>query len=163
MGVEIERKFLVQADWKQQALDAGSKIVDVFKIRQGYLSVTPTVTTRVRVNDTHKYAVITIKGKRNGISCPEYEYIIPYNDGVELIAMCSSILEKIRHEVVDALNQLWEVDVFTAGVNTGLQMAEIELESAEQLVRLPFWVTVDVSEDVRYTNAKLVSDIAPHQ
>ena len=63
MGVEIERKFLVQTDWKQQALDAGSKIVDVFKIRQGYLSVTPTVTTRFRVNDTHKYAVITIKGK----------------------------------------------------------------------------------------------------
>ena len=77
--------------------------------------------------------------------------------------MCSSTLEKIRHKVVDAFNQLWEVDVFTAGVNTGLQMAEIELESAEQLVRLPFWVTVDVSEDVRYTNAKLVSDIAPHQ
>ena len=51
----------------------------------------------------------------------------------------------------------WEVDEF-AGENTGLVIAEIELDDAAQRIELPDWIGQEVSDDARYYNANLVTN-----
>ncbi|PLX82826.1 MAG: adenylate cyclase [Desulfuromonas sp.] len=146
MGVEIERKFLVRGDaWR-----AGAEGIPV---RQGYLSVDPP--RAVRVRQTGKRGFLTIKGKTEGISRTEFEYPIPLEDAEELLEhLClRPLIEKVRYRVPHA-GLLWEVDEFL-GENTGLILAEVELESAAQEVPLPPWAGREVSEDPRYFNAAL--------
>jgi len=48
----------------------------------------------------------------------------------------------------------WEIDVFD-GVNAGLTVAEIELESETQAFERPPWLGDEVSGDPRYLNSSL--------
>ena len=47
-----------------------------------------------------------------------------------------------------------EVDVFS-GDNAGLVVAEIELDSADQVPELPEWVGEEVTDDMRHYNTSL--------
>ena len=78
MGIEIERKFLV-GDESVVANLVGTVM------RQGYLSVDPFRTVRVRVSGQR--AFVTIKGapSDSGASRAEYEYGIPVSDAEELL------------------------------------------------------------------------------
>jgi len=147
MGVEIERKFLVVGDsWREKATGT--------RFRQGYLSTEPERTVRVRLEgDVGK---LTIKGKSEGISRSEYEYEIPQQDAVDLLDnLCQKpLIEKTRYRVEHA-GKTWEVDEFH-GVNEGLILAEIELESESEILTLPDWAGTEVSDDPRYFNASLV-------
>ena len=145
MGVEIERKFLVDTDkWKPE--NEGTLMV------QAYLGLAPNPTVRVRIKGTK--AFLTIKGRTNSISRPEFEYEIPVNDAKELMTLAiSSPVEKIRYEVWFE-NFLWEVDIFL-GKNKGLALAEIELDSENQEFKKPDWVLNEVSSDGRYYNSFL--------
>jgi len=147
MGVEIERKFLVDHNmW-----DALTKPTGNF-YRQGYVLSDENRTVRVRVTDDAAY--ITFKGGTTGISRSEYEYTVPIQDGMELLdGFTTSSIEKVRYKINYAGN-IWEVDVF-AGENQGLIVAEIELPYEEQEFEKPNWVTKEVSDDSRYTNALL--------
>ena len=146
MSVEIERKFLVISDaWQNQ-------VIKRVHLKQGYLQTASERTVRVRTRD-HE-AFLTIKGKTSGISRVEYEYSIPYNEGLELLELSENIpIEKVRHIVVhDGLT--WEIDVFE-GLNTGLIIAEIELQTEHQEFSLPKWAGEEVSQDARYYNSAL--------
>ncbi|MBT8042394.1 MAG: hypothetical protein KJN98_04435, partial [Pontiella sp.] len=90
-----------------------------------------------------------------GISRPEFEYPIPESDAVELLKLCSHVVEKARYHIPYG-SLLWELDVFS-GDNEGLILAEVELESEEQAVDLPVWIGAEVTGDVRYYNAYLAS------
>ena len=63
------------------------------------------------------------------------------------------IVEKYRYKIMYAGN-CWEVDEFL-GMNRGLVVAEIELESETQSFEKPDWIGMEVSGDKRYTNANL--------
>lgn len=142
---EIERKFLIDfAKWKPA--DKG------IKIKQGYLSVDPERVVRVRIAGQKSY--LTIKGKTIGISRTELEYEIPLNEANVLLKMCLDVpIEKTRY--VEQINgRKWEIDIFE-GANTGLVLAEIELEIEDQQVDLPDWILKEVSEDYRFYNAWL--------
>lgn len=147
MGIEIERKFLVDHSfWAQVSKPAGK----VYK--QGYILSDDKRTVRIRVTEDAAY--ITLKGGTTGISRTEFEYTIPVADGNEILKdMATSSIEKIRYHINHAGN-LWEVDVFS-GDNAGLIVAEIELRSEDQQFEKPDWATTEVSEDARYTNALL--------
>ena len=149
MGVEIERKFLVDRDkWHEQEKPAG------ILYRQGYILNEPLKNLRVRVSDKHGY--ITIKGGTKGISRSEYEYEIPVTDANELLEkFAEAVVEKTRFRVPYA-GKIWEVDEF-AGENQGLLLAEIELKSELEDVELPDWVSMEVSGDERYYNSYLVN------
>ena len=146
MGREIERKFLVTGDaWRK---DAKGK-----RYRQGYLSLEPKRTVRVR-SDGRKGA-ITIKGLSRGASRDEFEYPIPVKDANDLLKLCERpLIEKTRF-VVRHGGLTWEIDVFE-GANRGLRIAEVELRSEKQRVALPAWVGSEVTHDARYFNANLV-------
>ncbi|MBN7797666.1 CYTH domain-containing protein [Parahaliea mediterranea] len=145
MALEIERKFLVRnTDWR-----AGKGQL----MRQGYLGGGGGTTVRVRL--AGERAWLTIKGPTTGATRAEYEYAIPADDARDMLAsLCPGpLVEKRRFEVEHA-GFTWEVDEFL-GDNTGLVVAEIELESEDQLVPLPAWVGEEVTGDPRYYNASL--------
>jgi len=145
MGLEIERKFLVDPS-KWTPTGQGTQMV------QAYLSLDPHPTVRIRIAGNK--AFITIKGRSESITRPEFEYEIPVTDARELQQMAiSNPVEKIRHKIVHE-GFLWEVDVFS-GKNEGLIMAEIELESEDQEFPRPDWLLEEVSDDGRYYNSFL--------
>jgi CYTH domain-containing protein len=147
MAVEIERKFLVDAEKWQQAVKPEGTFY-----RQGYLLNEKGRTIRVRVTD--KQAFITIKGATAGISRKEFEYEIPVADGTELLdSYAVSEIEKTRYRLYFG-NKLWEVDDFM-GDNAGLLIAEIELHHENEPFTSPDWITTEVSDDPRYYNSNL--------
>lgn len=146
MPNEIERKFLVK-DTRWKALGNGKLF------RQGYLSLEPERTVRVRVAGDKGF--LTIKGKTTGVTRAEYEYEIPVSEAASMLDnLCAGPrIEKMRYRIHHA-GQIWEVDEFL-GDNAGLVVAEIELESEDQQIDLPEWVGEEVSGDPRYYNSNL--------
>jgi adenylate cyclase len=153
---EIERKFLVTGDgWKKKA-GAPSHIL------QGYLARGRQATIRVRIKDG-KSATLTVKSREAGASRAEYEYRIAVKDAKALLELCGrSRIEKHRYTLPQG-KLTWEIDVF-GGSHEGLVVAEIELPSADHAVRLPSWIGEEVTNDPRYRNSALASEIqaAPH-
>ena len=147
MGIEIERKFLVDHDkWKQVEKPVGTHY------RQGYLSNETGRTIRIRTSDKQGY--ITIKGAATGISRKEYEYEIPVEDGTELLnTLALSQLEKIRY-CIDFAGNVWEIDEFL-GDNEGLITAEIELDNEADEFQKPDWLSDEVSDQDKYYNSSL--------
>ena len=146
MGQEIERKFLVNGTpWR--AWSGGTRI------RQGYISLDPARSVRVRIAGNAGW--LTIKGITEGFRRAEFEFAIPGADAEEMLATLAqgAVIEKTRYAVEHA-GQRWDVDVF-AGENAGLAIAEIELEQEDQPVEPPPWVGAEVSGDARYYNLSL--------
>ncbi|MBQ3896326.1 MAG: CYTH domain-containing protein [Paludibacteraceae bacterium] len=145
MPKEIERKFLVVSD------EYKSSPRKYYK--QGYLSVEPDKTVRVRVVGDKGF--LTVKGRNNGISRAEYEYEIPAADANDMLdnLVKTGVIEKWRYVcVVDG--KKWEVDEFL-GDNAGLVVAEIELQSEDEPFTKPAWAGDEVSGDARYYNSSL--------
>ncbi|MDA5193187.1 CYTH domain-containing protein [Govanella unica] len=144
--LEIERKFMIASDaWKDLA-DAGTPI------RQGYLSLgEPTV--RVRLKGTKAY--LTIKATKSPGVRHEFEYQIPVGEAETMLStlILRPPIEKIRYCVPFA-GHIWEIDIFE-GANKGLQIAEVELQSRDERVDLPYWIGPEVSDDPRFFNAYL--------
>jgi CYTH domain-containing protein len=147
MGYEIERKFLIHHDkWEKLEKPVG----DIY--RQGYLSLDPNRTVRVRI--TPKTAFLTIKGLSKVATRLEFEYEIPVDEAAELLDNLSvAELSKVRYKIKFG-NKVWEIDEFS-GDNEGLIVAEIELESEEEKFEIPDWIDCEVTEDERYYNSNL--------
>jgi adenylate cyclase len=147
MAIEIERKYLVDIGiWNK------SEKGDKHFYRQGYILTDPEKTIRVRVTDEHGF--LTIKGKSIGASRPEYEYIIPKQDAIELLdQFCSSDVSKFRY-IVHFDGKVWEVDEFL-DANEGLIVAEIELQSEEESYNKPEWIGEEVTGIEKYYNSSL--------
>jgi adenylate cyclase len=157
MGIEIERKFLLKNDnWK-------SLVTKTCVIKQGYLQsgLETSQKSSVRIRISNQQANINIKSVELRMIRQEYEYEIPLADGEQMLSsLCGEvIIEKTRHYVPYA-SHLWEVDVF-AGENTGLQMAEIELDSVDESFEIPDWIAEEVTNDERYYNIHLLK--APYK
>ncbi len=147
MAKEIERKFLVRGEgWRQES---------PVECVQGYLSIDPRRTVRVRIADQKAY--LTVKGETVGCTRSEFEYPVPPEEAGELLELCiKPLIRKFRH-VVPSHGLTWEVDEFT-GENEGLVMAEVELESEQQEITLPDWIGEEVTGNPRFYNANLVKD-----
>ncbi|MDR2504052.1 MAG: CYTH domain-containing protein [Deltaproteobacteria bacterium] len=147
MSMEIERKFLLCGEeWR--AMTKGELY------RQGYLGISPACSVRVRL--AGQRAFLGVKGAGDGPVHEEYEYPIPLAEAEALLERMAEkpLIEKIRYKVLfDGL--IWEVDEFL-GENTGLILAEVELESETQKISKPSWIGVEVTGDPRYFNASLV-------
>ena len=148
--MEIERKYLVTSDsYKQMA-------VAHYHICQGYISREKTGTVRVRI--TNDKAYLTIKGKpvAGHFARYEWEKEILVKEAEELMKLCQgTIIDKTRW-IVPAMEEglKWEVDEFH-GKHDGLVVAEIELESEDQVVVLPAFIGKEVTDDPQYYNANM--------
>ena len=149
MALEIERKFLLKdSSWR-------NVVKTETAIKQGYLNSEIERTVRVRVLGGKGF--LTIKGKTENLTRKEFEYEVPLEDAQEMISLCENpVIEKIRYTVLlDGLT--WEIDEFF-GINEGLVVAEVELESEDHQFVTPEWVGTEVSSDSRYYNSALLSN-----
>ena len=146
--MEIERKFLVKDNSFVREAYKKSRIV------QGYICSDAERSVRVRIRDDEGFLTIKSATDERGWSRYEFEKPITVNDAGELMKLClPGTIEKVRH-YVKAGNHIWEVDVFH-GENEGLTVAEIELESENDVFELPVWVGQEVSGIAKYYNSML--------
>ena len=148
MPQEIERKFLVNGDYKSKAY-AQSRIV------QGYICSARGRTVRVRIRNEKGY--LTIKGASDatGVSRYEWEKELPLNEAEDLMKLCEpGVIDKTRY-LVHSGKHTFEVDEFY-GDNEGLVIAEVELGSADEAFGKPDFIGREVSGDIRYYNSQLM-------
>lgn len=107
----------------------------------------------LRIRQKNENAFLTLKGKKNGISQPEYEYEINIKEAKKLLTFCSKIIEKNRFEIF-INNKKWELDFFKKE-NEGLNIAEIELEHENEEIIIPKWIIQEVSYNRKFSNANL--------
>jgi len=152
MANEIERKFLIKS-----LPDDMSGIT----MRQGYLQPEKERAVRIRTveKDGSKKGVLTIKGmgSKSGMSRYEFETEIPVPDADHLLSLCDQpLIEKTRFKY-DHEGLTWEIDEFH-GVNEGLVVTEVELESEDQQFNKPDFVGEEVTGQVKYYNMMLLKN-----
>ena len=154
-NAEHERKFLVRSEqWRDS-------IVSSRVIRQVYVSQDANLwVTRVRICDEEETALLTVKGPRKGVSNLEFEYRIPYEDGLQIWKESPGVRISKRRSIVVEEQGKWEVDEFLDAALDGLVMAEFEMPHPGFKVILPPWVGMDVSEDHEYRNEFLAASAA---
>ena len=148
MAIEIERKFLV----KNQLFESQSS--RSYSIEQGFLNSDKNRVVRVRLKDEQGF--LTIKGKTNdsGLSRFEWEKEIDFKEAKDLLLLCEkNIIQKRRFEV-EYGNHCFEIDVFS-GLNEGLIIAEVELNSEEENFIKPSWLGTEVTGQPQYYNSEL--------
>lgn len=149
MGQEIERKFLVDPTKLPEFNQATSDHFEQF-----YLARDPWVRIRIINRDTARF---TIKGHGTLVR-QEFEYPIPVEDAVAMRPWGKGSLTKTRHYLPAVKRQLhdqtWEIDQFHSPFQ--LWMAEIELDSPDEVFERPAWLGKEVTTDFRYSNACLV-------
>ncbi|QDQ26952.1 CYTH domain-containing protein [Chitinimonas arctica] len=145
MAKEIERRFhLKNEQWRD--------LVQGEWLKQGYLSVEPARTVRVRVKGDQAW--LTLKSHISAVSRHEFEYPIPLADAETILAaMCPMLVEKKRYRI-QLGPHLWEIDEFF-GQNEGLLLAEVELSDEAEAYTAPAWLGEEVTHDPRYTNSYL--------
>lgn len=148
-GKEIERRFVVRA------IDPDFRRAPATRLVQGYFDTSPLESLRIRILDDTD-AVITRK-YGFGLSRDERELSIPLDVARMLLAACGgNVLRKTRY-VKDG----WEVDEFDAPL-AGLILAEYEMCSEDEEVRLPPWISDAIEVTLSLTNehlARLANDL----
>ena len=147
MGIEIERRFLVKnEDWKVQALISQD-------ISQAYLnSNSDEWIIRTRIIDNNQ-AYITLKSSLNGLLNYEFEYQIPIKDAIQLLTLSKYKITKTRYQLkINEKN--WVVDSFE-GSNSSLKIAEIELNSESEEIKIPSWCGQEITGIKSLSNASL--------
>ena len=149
MSMEIERKFLVDGDFRAEESHS-------YRITQGYICPQSGRTVRVRRRDDRGF--LTIKGPSldGGVSRFEWEKEISLDDVRQLMSLCDDVIDKTRH-IVPFCGHIFEVDEFY-GDNEGLIVAEVELQSADEEFLKPEWLGREVTGDNRYFNSQLVKN-----
>ncbi len=150
MAQEIEKKFLVNGDFKSAAFKAT-------RITQGYLSSVPERTVRVRVKGDKGFITIKGIGNASGASRFEWEKEIPVEDVKALLEICEpGVIDKTRY-LVKAGEHTFEVDEFY-GDNEGLTVAEVELSDENEAFDKPSWLGEEVTGDAKYYNSMLMKN-----
>ncbi len=146
--IEIERKFLVKSN------EFKSLAVKQTLIIQGFLNKDPERIVRVRIKGDEGF--LTIKGKSNssGTSRYEWEREISISEAEELLKLClKGVIKKTRFEVPVG-KHMYEIDEFYED-NEGLIIAEIELNSENDVFEKPDWLGSEVTGETKYYNSQL--------
>lgn len=153
--VEIERKFLVDREKASKAVFPDIANGNGSELGQGYLANGP-ISLRVRTVDSAdgtSRGELTLKGPGT-VTRYEQNIDIPADYAMELLKKCPCAIFKTRYRL-----GRWEIDVFSnvkdPDTKEPLMLAEIELSGEDEVFERPDWLGKEVSEDLRYTNAKL--------
>ena len=170
---EIERKFLLNVDLPtllegtKTHPDKWGNLVDECRIEQHYLTDTGEWNIRVRkriwylAGEWRHCCVQTMKRRITDRKCWEVEEPIT-TEAFDFLAgnltLSSPALIKNRYEI-KYKGFIWEVDQFLNPEYSDMLVAEIELESEDQMFPLPFWVGKDITGDKHYRNARMAKKI----
>ncbi|MFO0628186.1 MAG: CYTH domain-containing protein [Polyangiales bacterium] len=148
MGVEIERKFLVEAAKVPPSARTGGA-----HFAQGYLSLEPTVRVRLAEREGEApRAWLTVKGP-GGLTRAEFEYAVPPEDARAMLGLCVAMLSKTRYRVPFGAH-IWDLDHFHAPF-PDLWLAEVELAHPDEPFTRPAWLGAEVTDDPQYSNAAI--------
>lgn len=159
---EIERKFLIRMP-DRDMLSAMPGCV-AWEIAQTYLHIGPNgETRRLRriLTDGREQLIYTEKLRVSGLSSDEAEREISAAEYAHLMEDADPDripIDKIRYRI-PYMDQLLEIDVYSFWNDRAT--LEIELESEDQPVFLPEWISVirDVSDDYAYKNSMLARHV----
>lgn len=147
MSIEIERKFLVNGDYKSVAISHT-------RIIQGYICSRRGRTVRVRIRDRQGYLTIKGPASAGGLSRYEFEKEITLDEALSLLRICESGIIDKKRWLVPVGKHTFEVDEFF-GENEGLVMAEVELTDENEAYERPSFLGREVTGDRRYYNSCL--------
>lgn len=153
VGIEIERKFLVDA------IPAGVSAEEGELLRQGYLALDGMTEVRLRLQQGGASLTIKHGGGRTRIEEAlelderQAEALWPLTDGRRV--------EKVRRRV-DHDGHTVEIDEYS-GALAGLCVAEVEFadEASAAAFGPPGWFGAEVTDDDRYKNRRLACDGRP--
>ncbi len=153
MGLEIERRYLVQGDQWQEFIQKSEYL------QQGYLtSNIGGWTVRVRIQGQNK-SWITIKSPKNAIENHEFEYAIPIKEAQSILKLTPYKILKTRYQL-KLPGGSWVVDCFEAK-NIPLVIAEVELSNKREVISKPSWCVEEITGKYHWSNAALaVTSIA---
>ena len=146
MALEIERRFLIKNDnWKEF-------ITNKIFIEQGYLSKNLDDWI-IRIRFTGKEFKIALKKHIASFTNFEFEYSIPQKDGEIIMSNLSNTIKKERF-FVEVEKKSWVIDCFKEN-NYPLVIAEIELSKEEEDLKLPSFISEEITGLVHYSNFSL--------
>ena len=148
-GLEIERKFLVKkGDTYKHAAFSHSHI------RQGYIPADG-ATVRIRTRDDKAYLTIKSHARDNGLARYEFEKEITMEEADELLKLCKGgVVDKCRYLIASGAHT-FEVGEFF-GDNSGLVLAEVELNDEHEAYDKPDFIGMEVTGDRRFYNSYLI-------
>ena len=146
MAIEIERRFLIKNDnWKEF-------ITNRIFIEQGYLSKNLDDWI-IRIRFTGEDFKIALKKHIAGFTNFEFEYSIPQKDGETIMSNLSNTIKKERF-FVEFEKKSWIIDCFKEN-NYPLEIAEIELSKEEEDLKLPSFISEEITGLLHYSNFSL--------
>ena len=151
MGVEIERRFMIEDSTTLPPLGEGVKMIQCYLPAKLWLNywpgeiseleqvlADPLSTYRFRVHGDA--AIATAKNRSDGPSRLEFEKEIPLESVLEIVHSREyPSVEKTRYKIPTNDGLFWEIDCFE-GNNSGLTIAEIEIPTPEHPIDLPNWI-----------------------
>lgn len=162
MTDEKERRFLVKPSIATTNILTG---VDYRMVEQGYFTETGPavricVSSRPYMTPLQDIAKFCVKGPSTLVDKflvrPEFEYLVPADEGRKMLALAPTYLRKYRWE----LSAGWEIDMVelntAAGATTALWVAEFELNGKRVFPEtLPDWIDREVTDDDQYAMRNL--------
>ena len=146
MNLEIERRFLIKNDnWKNY-------ITEKIFVEQGYLTKSLDDWI-IRIRFTGKDFKIALKKHIASFTNFEFEYSIPQKDCETIMSNLSNTIKKERF-FVEVEKKSWIIDCFKEN-NYPLEIAEIELSKEEEDLKLPSFVSEEITGLVHYSNFSL--------
>ena len=146
MSIEIERRFLIKNnDWEQF-------IIHKSDIIQGYLS-SYSENWIVRIRSEDNLYKLTLKKYITKAKNFEFEYEIPNKEGELIISQIKNPIIKQRFYILFKEKE-WIIDRFK-GKNFPLEIAEVELETVEEQVILPSFLSTEITGQKKFSNFEL--------
>ena len=146
MNLEIERRFLLKNNrWRKY-------IINQVSITQGYLSSNDDGWI-VRIRSEDKKYKLTLKKHIINSTSLEFEHIIDSNEGNQILSEIKDKIEKQRF-YLKVNEQNWIVDIFQDS-NSPLEIAEIELDSEQEKIIIPDFISKEITGIKIFSNYKL--------
>ena len=146
MCIEIERRFLIKNnDWEKF-------IIRKSDIIQGYLS-SYSESWIVRIRSENNVFKLTLKKYITKSKNFEFEYEIPKTEGEMIIAEIKNPIIKERF-YLHFKEKEWIIDRFK-GKNFPLAIAEVELNSIDEKINLPSFISTEITGLKEFSNFEL--------
>ena len=146
MNLEIERRFLIKNNkWRKY-------IINQVLIVQGYLSSNNDGWI-VRLRSENKQFKLTLKKHIIQSTSLEFNYKINSNEGSLILSHIKDKIEKERF-YLKINEQNWIVDIFK-DKNAPLEIAEIEMESEQETIIIPNFISEEITGIKMFSNYQL--------
>ena len=146
MNLEIERRFLIKNNkWRQF-------IINQVPITQGYLSSNNDEWI-VRLRSENKQFKLALKKHIVNSTSLEFEYSINKNEGNQILSNIKNKIVKERF-FLKINEQNWVVDIFQ-DLNAPLKIAEIELNSEQEQIIIPNFISREITGIKMFSNYQL--------